>query len=174
MLSCSATSNDAGTLNSRTVTASEVVAVLPPTSLVGTAVAYVKLGAMNSIQVADQTFVAADPVEVGRAVADPASWRRWWPDLHLTVIEDRGAVGHRWSVTGALTGTMEVWLEPSLDGVILNYFLHAEPAGAAAWQLAKMNLAKLTHQRRVAGKKMSFELKQKLEASRPVGMPPLA
>jgi len=69
---------------------------------------------------------------------------------------------------------MEVWLEPSLDGVILNYFLHAEPAGAAAWQLAKMNLAKLTHARRVAGKKMSFELKQKLEASRPVGMPPRA
>ena len=60
------------------------------------------------------------------------------------MIEDRGAVGHRWSVNGALTGTMEVWLEPSLDGVILNYFLHAEPAGAAAWQLAKMNLAKLT------------------------------
>ena len=47
---------------------------------------------------------------------------------------------------------MEVWLEPSLDGVILHYFLHAEPAGAAAWELAKMNLAKLNHQRRVAGK----------------------
>jgi hypothetical protein len=90
------------------------------------------------------------------------------------VIDDRGPVGHRWSVNGALTGTMEVWLEPSLDGVILNYFLHAEPAGVAAWQLAKMNLAKLNHQRRVAGKKMSFELKQKLEASRPVGMPPRA
>ena len=89
-------------------------------------------------------------------------------------IEDRGPVGHRWTVNGALTGTMEVWLEPSLDGVILNYFLHAEPAGAAAWQLAKMNLAKLNHQRRVAGKRMSFELKQKLEASRPVGMPPPA
>ena len=74
---------------------------------------------MNSIQVADQTFVAADPAEVGKAVADPASWRRWWPDLRLTVIEDRGPVGHRWTVNGALTGTMEVWLEPSLDGVIL-------------------------------------------------------
>ena len=137
-------------------------------------VPYVKLVAMNSIQVADQTFVAADPVEVGRAVADPASWRRWWPDLRLTVIEDRGRLGHRWTVNGALTGTMEVWLEPCIDGVILNYFLHAEPAGAAAWQLAKMNLAKLNHQRRVAGKKMSFELKQKLEASRSVGMPPQA
>ena len=133
-----------------------------------------KLGAMNSIQIADQTFVAADPVEVGRAVADPESWRRWWPDLHLTVIEDRGQLGHRWTVNGALTGTMEVWLETMMDGVILNYFLHAEPAGAAAWQLAKMDLAKVNHRRRVAGKKMSFEVKQKLEAARPVGMPPPA
>ncbi|PEG35796.1 polyketide cyclase / dehydrase and lipid transport [Mycolicibacterium agri] len=129
---------------------------------------------MNSIQIADETFVAADPAAVGRAVADPQSWRRWWPDLRLRVVEDRGALGHRWTVHGALTGTMEVWLEPVLDGVILHYFLHAEPSGVAAWQLAKMNLAKLTHQRRVAGKKMSFELKQKLEASRPVGMPPRA
>jgi hypothetical protein len=44
----------------------------------------------------------------------------------------------------------------------------------AAWQLAKMKMAKLNHQRRVAGKKMSFELKQRLEAPRPVGMPPRA
>ena len=63
---------------------------------------------MNSIQIADETFVAADPVEVGRAVADPASWRRWWPDLLLTIVEDRGEVGHRWTVAGALTGTMEI------------------------------------------------------------------
>jgi hypothetical protein len=111
---------------------------------------------------------------VGRAVADPANWRRWWPDLRLTVVEDRGPVGHRWTVTGALTGTMEVWLEPALDGVIAHYFLHAEPSGAAAWQLARMNLAKLTHQRRLAGKEMAFELKRVLEAGRPVGVSRLA
>jgi hypothetical protein len=129
---------------------------------------------MNSIQIADETFVAASPTEVGRAVGDPASWRRWWPDLRLTVVEDRAEMGHRWTVTGTLTGTMEIWLEPKLDGVILHYFLHAEPSGASAWQLAKMNLAKLNHQRRAAGKSMAFEIKQRLEASRPVGLPPLA
>jgi hypothetical protein len=128
---------------------------------------------MHSIQVADQTFVAADPADVGRAVADPASWRRWWPDLRLDVVEDRRDKGMRWTITGALTGTMEVWLEPMLDGVILNYFLHAEPAGAAAWQLARMNLAKTTHQRRVAGKQMAFEVKMTLERTRPVGAPRL-
>jgi hypothetical protein len=129
---------------------------------------------MNSIQIADQTFVAADPAEVGGAVSDPASWRRWWPDLRLTVIEDRADKGHRWTVAGALTGTMEIWLEPVLDGVVLHYFLHAEPSGVAAWQLAKMNLAKMNHRRRVAGKNMAFEVKQRLEAARPVGLPPLA
>ncbi len=129
---------------------------------------------MHTIQVADQTFLAADPAEVGRAVADPASWRRWWPDLQLNVVEDRGASGLRWTVTGALTGTMEVWLQPLLDGVLLNYFLHAEPAGVAAWQLARMNLAGMNHRRRVAGKRMAFELKTRLEQSRPVGVSPLA
>ena len=127
---------------------------------------------MHSVQIADETFVAADPVAVGQAVGDPASWRRWWPDLRLEVIEDRADKGVRWTVTGPLTGTMEIWLEPMLDGVLLHYFLHAEPTGAAAWQLAKMNLAKLTHQRRVAGKRMTFEVKAALEAARPVGVVP--
>ena len=130
-------------------------------------------GAMYSIQVADQTFVSADGTQVGAAVADPSNWRRWWPDLRLQVVEDRAEKGIRWAVTGALTGTMEIWLEPSLDGVVLHYFLHAEPAGVAAWQLAKLNLAKMTHRRRVAGKKMAFEVKTTLERSRPVGVSPV-
>lgn len=129
---------------------------------------------MSSIQVADQTFVAADAAGVGAAVGDRSCWRRWWPDLELTVVEDRADKGVRWSVAGPVTGTMEIWLEPVLDGVVLHYFLHAEPSGASAQQLAKMNLAKITHRRRVAGKKMAFEVKAAQEASRPVGVAPLA
>ncbi|WP_375488088.1 polyketide cyclase / dehydrase and lipid transport [uncultured Mycobacterium sp.] len=129
---------------------------------------------MHSIQVADETFVAADAGRVGRAVADRASWQRWWPDLRLEVVEDRGDKGIRWAVTGALTGTMEIWLEPALDGVLLHFFLHAEPSGAAAWQLARMNLPRMTHRRRVAAKKMAFEVKATLERSRPVGISPVA
>ncbi len=132
---------------------------------------------MNSIQIADETFVAADPVAVGEAVADRSSWSRWWPDLRLEVVEDRGEAGQRWKVTGALTGTMEVWLERvggALDGVIVHYFLHAEPSGVAARQLAKMNLPKMNHRRRVAGKDMAFEVKRTLEAGRPVGVSRLA
>jgi hypothetical protein len=130
--------------------------------------------AMNSIQIADEMYIGAEPARVGAAVGDPASWRRWWPDLRLEVIEDRAEKGVRWAVTGALTGTMEIWLEPSMDGVVLHYFLHAEPTGVAAWQLAKMNLAKINHRRRVAGKKMAFEVKTALERTRPVGVSPVA
>jgi hypothetical protein len=128
--------------------------------------------AMNSIQVADETFVAMDGATVGAAISQAARWQRWWPDLRLVVVEQRGDQGIRWTVTGALTGTMEIWLEPMLDGVLLHYFVHAEPSGVAAWQLAKMNLVKMTHQRRVAGKRMAFEIKTELERSRPVGVAP--
>lgn len=131
-----------------------------------------KLAVVHSIQIADETFVAADPILVGQAVADRASWRRWFPDVNLDVVEDRADKGMRWAVTGALTGTMEIWLEPVLDGVVLHFFVHAEPSGVTAWQLAKMDLATMTHRRRVAGKRMAFEIKNRLEASRPLGTAP--
>ena len=127
---------------------------------------------MSSIQVADETFVAASPDAVGAASGNRASWRRWFADLQLQVIEDRADKGVRWTVTGPLTGTMEIWLEPMLDGVLLHYFLHAEPTGAGPAELAKMDLAALTHRRRVAGKRMAFEVKNTLEAGRPVGVGP--
>lgn len=129
---------------------------------------------MSSIQVADETFVAARPDAVGRAVGDRPSWRRWFPDLLLDVVEDRADKGVRWTVAGPLTGTMEIWLEPVLDGVVLHYFLHAEPTGAGPDDLAKLDLAAMNHQRRVAGKRMAFEVKQVLEAGRPVGVAPTA
>ena len=55
-----------------------------------------------------------------------------------------------------------------LDGVVLHYFMHAEPTGGSA----TTNPAALNHRRRVAGKRMAFEIKNTLEASRPVGTPP--
>jgi hypothetical protein len=127
---------------------------------------------MHSIQVADETFVAAGGAAVGAAIADQARWRRWWPDLRLTVVEERGPAGIRWKVNGPLTGTMEVWLEAMLDGVVLHYFMHAEPSGVSGFDVAKMDLPKLNHLRRVAGKKMAFEIKAELERDRPVGVAP--
>ncbi|QIS02803.1 polyketide cyclase / dehydrase and lipid transport [Nocardia brasiliensis] len=123
---------------------------------------------MSTVQVADQTFIAAPGTAVADVLAGPNNWRRWWPDLTLTVREDRGDKGIRWTVAGALTGTMEVWLQPALDGVILHYFLHAEPQPAPA----PSKLAAANRARRVAGKNMSFELKSRLEAGRPAGVAP--
>lgn len=127
-----------------------------------------KLVDVHTIQIADETFVAADPAAVGRAVSNRDAWRRWFPDLVLTVVEERAEKGMRWTVDGPLAGTMEIWLEPVLDGVVLHYFLHAEPSGG----VVKTNAAKMTHQRRVAGKRMAFEVKGRLEAARPVGVAP--
>src|SRR4051812_50133426 len=76
-------------------------------------------------------FLAVPPATVAAVFAAPASWRRYWPDLVLEVYTDRGDRGLRWTVRGALVGTMEVWLEPVLDGTLLHYFLRATPADAA-------------------------------------------
>lgn len=124
---------------------------------------------MSTIQVADQTFVAAPPARVAEVIGSRARWRTWWPDLALQVGEDRGDKGIRWIVSGPVDGTMEVWLEPSLDGVIVHYFMHAEPTGGAR---GTSDLVALDRARRIAGKKMSFDVKALLEAGRPAGEPP--
>ncbi|GAB4587540.1 polyketide cyclase / dehydrase and lipid transport [Nocardia sp. IFM 10818] len=127
---------------------------------------------MSSIQVADQTFVAAPGSAVGELLADRARWKSWWPDLQLSVREDRADKGIRWTVSGPVNGTMEVWLEPMLDGVILHYFMHAEPQGPE--RMSVRDLMAANRARRVAGKKMSFEVKARLEAGRKAGVAPAA
>ncbi|MGC0364503.1 hypothetical protein ABH922_002487 [Rhodococcus sp. 27YEA15] len=122
---------------------------------------------MSSIQVADQTFIAASPERVAELLAPPLKWRRWWPDLRLDVRENRGEAGIRWGVGGALDGTMEVWLEPVMDGTVAHYFLHAEPPAGSNLDLVAAN-----RRRRVGGKAMSFELKRELEAGREAGVAP--
>lgn len=128
---------------------------------------------MTSIQVADQTFVAAHPETATAVIADRQNWRRWWPDLRLTVVEDRAQQGVRWTVAGPLSGTSELWLEPVLDGFVMHYFLHAEPAVELPEQpRARMDaVAELNHRRRVAGRAMAFEVKDRLERERHVGGP---
>jgi hypothetical protein len=128
---------------------------------------------VTSIQVADQTFIAAPPESATALISDRAHWQRWWPDLRLTVVQDRAEQGVRWKVSGPLEGTTELWLEPVLDGFVLHYFLHAEPNRALpAEPRARMTeLARINHRRRVAGRVMSFEIKDRLEASRHVGGP---
>jgi len=65
-----------------------------------------------------------------------------------------------------------VWIEPVLDGAVVHYFLHCEPTGVAPSRIASLNIAGITRERRVAGKKMAFEVKARLEAGRPAGESP--
>ncbi len=129
---------------------------------------------MPSVDVVDETFLAVPPEVVAAEFATPTRWPVFWPDLLLDVIADRGREGMRWSVTGALVGSMEVWLEPVLDGTVVHYFLRADPAGADGWPVPARprRAAAETRARRRAAKAIAFALKDRLEAGRPPGVAP--
>ncbi|WP_434448387.1 polyketide cyclase / dehydrase and lipid transport [Lentzea sp. E54] len=124
---------------------------------------------MASVDVVDETFLAVPPSVVAAAFAAPESWRAFWPDLDLDVYANRGDEGLRWTVAGALVGTMEIWLEPMLDGTLLHYFLRADaPAGA----LTPRNARREVQRRQLDAKSVALGLKLTLEDGRPAGCPP--
>jgi hypothetical protein len=117
-----------------------------------------------ALDLVDETFVAAAPARVAAAVRDPARWRQWWPDLVLGVFQDRGDAGVRWNVRGALTGSMEVWLEPFGDGVILHHYVRCYVSGGG-------NPDRLRRRRQRHAKRVFWALKDELEGARPPGTP---
>jgi hypothetical protein len=129
---------------------------------------------MPSVDVADETFVAVPPDVLIAEFATPARWRTLWPDLDLQVVTERGAAGFRWTVTGALVGSMEVWLEPVLDGTVLHYFLRADPPGpdGEPRPAAVRRGAAESRRRQRAAKAIAFACKDRLEAGRAAGEPP--
>jgi hypothetical protein len=113
------------------------------------------------VDVVDETWIAAPPLRVADRVADPANWRRWWPDLDLAVDESRGPEGMRWFVPG---GSMEVWLQPDRDGVRVHYFLRLDlPDGRSSPRRA----ARLVLRHRKWAKQVFWGLKDELEARCP-------
>jgi hypothetical protein len=132
------------------------------------------LDTVPSVDVVDETFVAVPPDVLVVEFATPDRWRTLWPDLDLRVVTDRGPAGLRWTVTGALVGSMEVWLEPVLDGTLLHYFLRADPPGPAGTP-APASLRKgaaEARRRQRAAKAIAFACKDRLEAGRAPGEPP--
>jgi hypothetical protein len=126
------------------------------------------LHAVPALDIVDETFLVVPPATLAAVFADPAAWRRYWPDLKLSVYADRGAEGLRWTVRGALVGTMEVWLEPVLDGTVLHYFLRADPARPMDQRRTGQERVK----RQLAAKRIAFWLKSTLEDGRLPGCPP--
>ncbi len=125
---------------------------------------------MALVELVDETFVVADPAAVAAAAHDPGRWRGWWPDLELTVFMDRGEAGLRWSVTGALVGSNELWLEPCGDGVLVHYYLRADPAGRTSPGSARL-ADRIRHRHALAWKRSVNALKDELEEGRRPGDP---
>ena len=120
---------------------------------------------MPAFDLVEETFVVAEPAAVAAVVRDPARWERWWPDLRLGVFQDRGDAGVRWNVRGALTGSMEVWLEPYGDGVLVHHYVRCDRAdGQRIGQRERRR-----RQRRA--KAIFWALKDELEGDRRPGEP---
>jgi hypothetical protein len=119
---------------------------------------------MPQLDIADDTFVVAEPGVVAALVADPQTWRAWWPDLRLEMTADRGGQGVQWAVTGALAGSMEVWLEPYADGVLVHYYLRADLPRGESVRAAR-------ERRRRDWKRRIHAVKDRLEAGREPGRP---
>lgn len=135
---------------------------------------------MPSVDLVDETFVVADPTVLAAIVADSGRWRVWWPDLDLTVFMDRGREGIRWTVTGSLVGSSEIWLEAYDDGVIVHYYLRADPTvpgsrtqprAVGDSPRARRSMDALRRRRAVAWKQVIWSLKDELEAGRRPGEP---
>lgn len=131
------------------------------------------------VDLVDETFIVAEPAVLAGIVADPQRWAQWWPDLNLAVFMDRGLLGQRWSMTGALVGSLEIWIEPVADGCIVHHYLRGEPSAdgrtpdpwpdtPAGWRRAAAERAR----RAKAWKRSIWALKRDLEGNRPAGAPP--
>jgi hypothetical protein len=124
------------------------------------------------VDLIDESFIVASPAAVAERLRNPRVWREWWPDLSLTVVMDRGLQGIRWSMTGALVGSCEVWIEVWKDGVIVHYFVRADPTrpGSDTESISgsPSRLARLADRERrrraLAWKRRIFALKDELES----------
>ena len=129
---------------------------------------------MTSVDVVDETWFAVPPRVLAAVLAHRQSLPQIWPDLQLEVFADRGEEGMRWTVTGALVGSMEVWLEKLDAGTVLHYFLRADapgPQGVPRPLLPRPARAEAARRQRAA-KRFALVLKRYLEAGRAPGEPP--
>lgn len=135
---------------------------------------------MPTIDLVDETFIAVDRGILAPIVADQDRWLAWWPEWRMSVFMDRGEQGIRWSISGSLVGSCEIWLESSLDGVLLHYYLRADPSApgrpATPRQLpssprGQRVAAALRRQQALAWKARAWALKDEFEAGRRPGEP---
>lgn len=83
---------------------------------------------MPTVDIMDETYVAAAPARLAARLSDPALLREWFPELRFDIFMDRAEKGTRWSIVGDVDGSMEVWLEPVGAGTVVHWFVRGEPA----------------------------------------------
>lgn len=134
---------------------------------------------MPAVDLLDETFVVADRAALAAVVADPRSWARWWPELALTVFMDRGLDGIRWSVAGEWCGSLEIWLEPVGDGVLVHHYARLDPVDRTTGgprplptdSRGRRRAARARAVRARRWKQSVWELKDELEHGRRPGEP---
>ena len=82
---------------------------------------------------------------------------------------DRGLKGQRWAIAGDLVGSAEIWLEAYRDGVILHYYLRADPPGDG--RVSARETDRIRRAEAVGWKRAVWALKHELEQRRMPGEP---
>ena len=119
------------------------------------------------VDVIDEIFIVADPGRVRAATCDPGRWALWFPGAVFTSYEDRGALGDRWTVSGCLVGTAEVWLQEHGDGTVVHAYLRVDPTGHGASRRGRRRSRAASYA--LALKQRLFEVKDLLEGDRQPG-----
>lgn len=124
-----------------------------------------------TIDVVDESFIRVRREVVAAVVAE--RWPSWWSNVSLEVYMDRGLEGMRWTVTGEMVGSAEVWLEEHSPGVVVHYYLRAEPTvpgttatarPIATHRRARSQVDALRRRHVLAWKQIVWALKDELEA----------
>ena len=140
-------------------------------------------GFVAGVDLVDETYVVVERGRLAAVIADPSRWRQWWPSLDLTVFMDRGLDGIRWSITGELIGSAEIWLEVYGDGVLVHYYLRGEPTVPGSATTARSlpdsargrrELDRLRRHHAIAWKRVVWSLKDEMEGDRRPGEARLA
>lgn len=118
---------------------------------------------MPALDVIDETFLLAPVAELRDIFCDERAWKDLGMDL--LCYDDRGVIGKRWTLSGKLTGTAEVWLEPSHGGVIVHVYLQADPR-------SRRSAARLRRLYAIPIKRWILEVKSGYDVVRPAGVAP--
>jgi hypothetical protein len=120
------------------------------------------------VDLIDEVFIVAEPERVRAETCDPARWATWFPGATFTSYDDRGPLGDRWTVTGSLVGTAEVWLEEHGDGTIVHAYLRVDPS-APAGRSGPRGGGAIAARAALSLKRRLFEVKDLLEGDRELG-----